>query len=318
MIDTNSGFGSQRSNMTQGRLLVTILINNYNYGRFLGQAIDSALNQTYQDVEVLVVDDGSTDESRGIVSSYGSRIVSILKENQGQASAFNAGFAASRGEIICMLDADDFFYPYKVERVIPYCQPGSMLYHRLQIEPGATITPRAISPYVDYYRHAQHYGFVPYMASPTSGLVIRRDLALRLTPLPTEHVRFSADDFVVRGAALLGRVIGIPDVLASYRVHGENAWYGKPPLKSPAFIAELEEYLNRKLVQAGKEPVIDFYRSMSAIEYVPQSAAELTRLGMSVFSRHADLVTLKFVLRTLSRVVQCAMTPASSGCARQN
>lgn len=318
MIDTNASFGSQRSSMTQGGLLVTILINNYNYGRFLNQAIDSALNQTYQDVEVLVVDDGSTDESRSIISSYGNRIVSILKENRGQASAFNAGFAASRGEIICMLDADDFFYPDKVERVVPHCQPGSMLYHRLQIEPGARITPRAISPYVDYSRYAQRYGFVPYMASPTSGLVIRRELALSLIPLPTEHVRFSADDFVVRGAALLGRVIGIPDVLASYRVHGENAWYGKSPLKSPEFIADLERYLNRKLVEAGKKPVIDFYRSMSAIDYVPQSAAELTRLGMSVLSRHADLVTLKFVLSTLSRAVQCAMTPASSGCVRQN
>jgi glycosyltransferase involved in cell wall biosynthesis len=304
--------------MTECGFLVTVLINNYNYGRFLREAIDSALNQTYQNVEVIVVDDGSTDESRRIINSYGSRITSVLKENRGQASAFNAGFAASRGEIICMLDADDFFYPHKVERVIPYCQPGSMLYHRLRIAASTEIIPPAIAPYVDYYRHAQHYGFVPYMASPTSGLVIRRDLALSLTPLPTEHVRFSADDFVVRGAALLGRVVGIPDVLASYRVHGKNAWYGKPPLKSPAFIAELEKYLNRKLLEAGKKPVIDFYHSMSAIAYVPQSTAELTRLGMSVFSRHADFVTLKFVLRTFARAVQCAMSPVSSRRARQN
>src|SRR5271165_4872444 len=123
--------------MTHSGLLATILINNYNYGRFLRQAIDSALNQTYPNVEVVVVDDGSTDESRSIIDSYGDRISSVLKENGGQASAFNTGFAASRGEIICMLDADDFFYPDKVERVIPYSKPGSMLYHQLRIEPGA-------------------------------------------------------------------------------------------------------------------------------------------------------------------------------------
>src|SRR5271166_6653726 len=132
--------------MTQPGLLVTILINNFNYGRFLRQAIDSALNQTYHNVEVIVVDDGSTDESRTIIGSYGNRIISVLKKNGGQASAFNAGIAASQGEIICMLDADDFFYPDKVERVIPYSQPGSMLYHRLQIEPGAGVIPPGIAP----------------------------------------------------------------------------------------------------------------------------------------------------------------------------
>jgi len=82
--------------MTQSKLLVTILINNYNYGRFLRQAIDSALNQTHANVDVLVVDDGSTDESRDVIDSYGDRIRSIFKENGGQASTFKAGFPASR------------------------------------------------------------------------------------------------------------------------------------------------------------------------------------------------------------------------------
>jgi glycosyltransferase involved in cell wall biosynthesis len=299
--------------MTQRDLLVTVLINNYNYGRFLRQAIDSALNQTYLNIEVVVVDDGSNDDSRDILSSYGNKIVPILKENGGQASAFNVGLAASRGEIICMLDADDYFHPDKVERVIPHSQPGSMLYHRLQIEPGATIIPPVIAPNVDYYLHAQRYSFVPYMASPTSGLVFRRDLALSLLPLPTEHARHSADDFIVRGAALLRKVIGIPEVLATYRVHGENAWYGKGMLKSRGFIAELEQYLNRKLEQAGKKPVIDFYHSPNAIDHIPQSSAELTRLALSVFSRHANFVTLKFMLFALSRAAQCLVSPQISG-----
>jgi glycosyltransferase involved in cell wall biosynthesis len=294
-------------------LLVTVLINNCNYGRYLRQAIDSALNQTYTHVEVLVVDDGSTDESRAIIRSYGETIRSLLKGNGGQASAFNAGLAASRGDIICMLDADDFFHADKVERVIPYCQPGTMVYHLLQVEPGHGVIPRAIVPGVDYYLHAQRSAFVPYVASPTSGLVFRRDLALNLLPLPTQHVRHSADDFVVRGAALLGKVIGIPEVLASYRVHGGNAWYGKSNLKSPGFMAELEEYLNRKLLEAGKKPVIDFYHSPAAIDYVPQTLCDVTRLGMSVFSRRANLVTLKFLLYSCSRALRCAMSPSSSG-----
>jgi len=304
--------------MPQSGLLVTILINNYNYGRFLRQAIDSALNQTYKNLEVIVVDDGSTDDSRTIIASYGNRIVPLLKENGGQASAFNAGLVASRGEIICMLDADDFFHPDKVERLIPHIQPGSMLYHQLQIEPSTIVIPPVIAPNVDYYLHATRYGFVPYMASPTTGLVFHRDLALRLIPLPTEHVRFSADDFVVRGAALLGKIIGIPQVLATYRVHGENAWYGRSLLKSPEFMGELEEYLNGKLRQEGKNPVIDFYHSPSAIDHIPQNTAELTRLALSVFRRHSNFVTLKFGLRTLARALQCAIFPASPRWASHN
>ena len=304
--------------MTQSRPLVTVLINNYNYGRFLPQAIDSALNQTYPNVEVVVVDDGSTDDSRSIISSYGSRVNPVLKRNGGQASAFNAGFAASRGEIICMLDADDFFHLDKVERVIPHSQPGSMLYHRMRIQPGDELIPPVIAPKRDYYLHAQRSGFVPYMASPTSGLVFRRDLALSLMPLPTEHVRYSADDFIVRGAALLGKVVGIPEVLATYRAHGENAWYGKGMLKSPEFLAELENYLNRKLEQAGKARVIDFYHSTAAIDYIPQSSVQLTRLGFSVFSRHLNAITLKFMLYAFSRALQCALVPAASGGGRPN
>jgi glycosyltransferase involved in cell wall biosynthesis len=293
--------------MTQYDSLITILINNYNYGRFLRRAIDSALSQTYPHIEVVVVDDGSTDDSRDILSSYGSRIRPILQDNGGQASTFNTGIAASRGEIICLLDADDFFHPDKVERVVPRCQRGSMLYHRLRIEPGDETTPRVIAPTMDYCLYAQRYGFVPYMASPTSGLVFRRDLASRLIPLPTEGVRFSADDFVIRSAALLGEVVGIPDVLATYCVHGENGWCGKARLKSPEFMAALERYLNEKLTAAGKRPVIDFYSSIFAFEYVPQTPAGLARLGIAVCRRHADLVTLNFSLRTLLCAARCAL-----------
>src|SRR6266511_5584832 len=96
----------------------SIVISNYNYGRFLREAIDSALGQTYANTEVIVVDDGSTDESREIIASYGQRITSVLKKNGGQASAFNAGFAVSRGDVILFLDADDMLLPTAVERAV--------------------------------------------------------------------------------------------------------------------------------------------------------------------------------------------------------
>ncbi len=76
--------------------LVTIIVNDYNYGQFVEQAIASALAQDYSRTEVLVVDDGSTDNSRQVISKFGGAIERIFKPNQGQASTFNAGFQASR------------------------------------------------------------------------------------------------------------------------------------------------------------------------------------------------------------------------------
>ena len=89
--------------------LVSVIINNYNYGRFVADAIDSALTQTYSNCEVIVVDDGSQDNSREVIARFGDRVRTVLKSNGGQSSAFNAGFAESSGGVICFLDSDDVF-----------------------------------------------------------------------------------------------------------------------------------------------------------------------------------------------------------------
>src|SRR5579859_6087931 len=99
-------------------MLASVVVNNHNYGRFLRAAIDSALAQTHSEVEVVVVDDGSTDDSAAIIASYGDRIVPILKDNRGQASAVNVGVARSHGEIVFLLDSDDVLRPDIVERVV--------------------------------------------------------------------------------------------------------------------------------------------------------------------------------------------------------
>ena len=98
--------------------LVSILINNYNYAAFLAEAIDSAIDRTYENIEVIVVDDGSTDNSREIIAGYGNKVIPIIKENGGQASTFNAGFDKSKGDIICFLDADDLFLSNKIEKIV--------------------------------------------------------------------------------------------------------------------------------------------------------------------------------------------------------
>lgn len=98
--------------------LVSVIIPNYNYAGYLGEAIDSVLSQTYPNVEVIVVDDGSTDGSREIIENYGDRIAAIFQQNQGVAAARNNGVRQAAGDHLAFLDADDVWLADKIERQI--------------------------------------------------------------------------------------------------------------------------------------------------------------------------------------------------------
>jgi glycosyltransferase involved in cell wall biosynthesis len=90
---------------------LSILINNYNYAKYVGSAIDSALAVDWPDKEVIVADDGSTDSSREVILAYGATIVPLFLSNGGQNSACNAAFDRSTGDIIIFLDSDDVLFP---------------------------------------------------------------------------------------------------------------------------------------------------------------------------------------------------------------
>jgi glycosyltransferase involved in cell wall biosynthesis len=95
--------------------LVTILIPCFNYGRFVTEAVESALAQTYPHCETIVVDDGSTDDTRIRLAPYTDRVRYIYQDNQGPDAARNTGIRAARGEFIGLLDADDLWHPRKLE-----------------------------------------------------------------------------------------------------------------------------------------------------------------------------------------------------------
>ena len=95
--------------------LITAVIPTYNYGRFVANAVESALAQTYAPVEVIVVDDGSTDDTRQRLTPYLDRIRCIHQENGGRSAARNTGIRAAAGEWIALLDADDAWHPRKLE-----------------------------------------------------------------------------------------------------------------------------------------------------------------------------------------------------------
>ncbi len=97
---------------------VSVVVNTYNHERFIAQALQSVLDQTFpaDQMEIIVVDDGSTDSTPQIIQTFLPRIRYIRKENGGQVSAFHAGVAEARGDIVAFLDGDDWWAPDKLRR----------------------------------------------------------------------------------------------------------------------------------------------------------------------------------------------------------
>lgn len=215
--------------MVEVQLFASIIINNYNYDRFLSEAIDSALSQTYPHTEVIVVDDGSTDNSQNVMAGYGDRIVAILQENGKQGTAFNSGFAASRGEIIIFLDADDYLYPQAVEQIVAAWQPETAKVHyRLNVvdadgQPRGFSYPQGSQPLDrgEVWRDLLQVG--TYVGAPTSGNALSRKALSHVTPIPAEF-KTTADDYLSVLIPLYGQVAAIDEPLGAYRIHTSNQW----------------------------------------------------------------------------------------------
>jgi glycosyltransferase involved in cell wall biosynthesis len=210
------------------RPLVSIIVNNFNYARFVGAAIDSALAQSYSPVEVVVVDDGSTDNSREVISHYGDKVSAIFKANGGHASAFNAGFSASRGEIVIFLDADDVLLPEAAAETVQIWKPGISKVQWVLASVDASLSPLGTT--VPYAPSAMPSGdlrqsvleMARYVTPPTSGNAFARAFLEQLMPLSEAYWHQSAEMPLWLLAPFFGEVLSIRKVLGLYRVHGEN------------------------------------------------------------------------------------------------
>jgi glycosyltransferase involved in cell wall biosynthesis len=210
--------------------LVTIIIDSYNYGQYIEGALDSVLLQDFpiDRFEVLVIDDGSTDDTGDRVRKYGARVQYVYKPNGGQASAFNLGFARAKGEIIALLDADDYWLPGKLERIVTEFEKNpsaGMVYHRLlelNTSTGTCVDGSfaAISGNISDDRRK----LLSYILYPTSALAFRRSSVAPLLPIP-EALTIQADAHLAGLVIFLAPIIAINDSLAVYRIHGTNLFH---------------------------------------------------------------------------------------------
>lgn len=230
--DSNFREDRQTSSMSpdEERPLVSVVVVSYNYERFLRVAIESALAQTYERVEVVVVDDGSTDGSRGVIAQYADRTRVVLKANEGETSAENAGFAASLGKIVIFLDSDDMLCDTAVAEVVGAWRANAAKAQfdlavidadgnsRGYTTPGLGLD---LSP-EDIKRRVLLYG--QYLTPPTSGNAYAREFLARVMPLDIRMFPFGPDAPLNAIAPLYGDVISINKPLGCYRIHGRNMW----------------------------------------------------------------------------------------------
>jgi glycosyltransferase involved in cell wall biosynthesis len=212
--------------------LVSVVVANHNYGRFLSEMVDSVLAQTYPHLELIVCDDGSTDDSLAVLRSLrqrDERIVVLEKPNGGQASAWNTAYRHAKGAIVSLLDPDDLFLPQKLARVVAAFRANpkaGLLYHRWV---AATTDARVIG--APFPRDLET-GWLADVAlgraalggnTVTSVLSLRREVANVLFPLPEAGFeRGFGDGYLQALAQFVTEIDALGDTLTLYRIHGDN------------------------------------------------------------------------------------------------
>jgi glycosyltransferase involved in cell wall biosynthesis len=215
---------------------VSVLIDTYNHEKFIETAIRSVLAQEdvgQMTIEIIVVDDGSTDGTRKAIEGFGAQVRYMYKPNGGQASAFNSGIPLCHGEVICFLDGDDWWHPKKVRKVIDAFSRNEALVavgHSIIEVDEASGNNFRIGPENEVLVNFRSREAVELFHSSacclgTSRLAVRRSTALALLNIP-ERLVFEADEYMFTLLPLIGQVIILPEALTFYRIHQNNLFQG--------------------------------------------------------------------------------------------
>ena len=294
--------------MTRPR--VSVLIPCYNAENFVGEAIDSALNQTWKNVEVVVVDDGSTDNSVDILKSYGERIVFEAGPNRGACAARNRAFELSSGDLIQFLDADDKLCLDKLERqvqILASADYDATFSHGYLFGDGGPLrkkksriaSPEGQDPFV----YCLHQGLA------TPGPLIRRELVEKVGGFRDGLRRGQEWDFHVRLAAAGMRLHYLPEYLYCVRNdgRGERITNLKLPhdyfLQQLIILAEWMENGPEYQLTASRKIVLASYLHMVSSGVFREGGRTMAAAGFATAHRIADGDQKYFHGSSLFRVV---------------
>jgi glycosyltransferase involved in cell wall biosynthesis len=278
--------GKNGTKMTNSR--VSVLIDTYNHERFIERAIASVLDQdmAMDGVEIVVVDDGSTDGTPEIVRRFEPRVRLIRKTNGGQASAFNAGIAECHGEIVAFLDGDDWWAPQKLRKVLA----------TMERDPEAGIIGNGITEvFENGDEHSEVLHDTPRFRIDsvegarifrrrksqlgTSRMTVRTEVLRRILPVP-EQIAIEADEYIFTLAAAFSVVSILGEPLTFYRIHSGNLFQlsgfkKEPMLRKQKSIEILAHAISERLSQFGLPGNV-----VKAVAETVQLEADLIRLQL--------------------------------------
>ncbi len=238
-----------------GRPTIAAVIVNYNYARYLPDALDSVLGQDRPFDEIIAVNDGSTDRSMEVLAGYRNRLTVLDIPNGGQLGACRAGLAATTTDYVYFLDADDYAHPQLVSTVLAHLA-GSPVKVQFQLEgvnPAVadlgSIFPTFPEPYDAARMRSDNRTVGFYICPPTSGNVYHCG-TLRGAGLEMLDQRDFIDGPATLAMPYLGEVRSINTVLAAYRVHGANHSQWSEP--TPELLAHEVEWFDRRWEQTAR------------------------------------------------------------------
>ena len=212
--------------------LLSVIMPSYNYEQYIEEAIWSVVNQSYSNWELVICDDGSTDSSLEVAQQIAQKEsrISILKQaNAGVSAALNTAYSVCKGEIVCLLDADDMFDTGKLMEVVHRCQAdvrSGFVLHGMRVidHVGKELytLPRAGRFEEGWLADDVVRRGGRWRSMPASALSFRREIADLLFPLPVDKLKSMADAYLYMLAPLLTETSYIDKPLAEYRLHGQN------------------------------------------------------------------------------------------------
>ncbi len=205
--------------------LVSVVIPTHNYGRFLREAIDSVLAQTFQDLEIIVVDDASTDETRAVVAEYGDRVRYVYHEGRRPNRTRNVGLDAARGRYVAFLDADDKWLPEKLRLQLPLIEARpdvGLVYGGIRLFESGTGATVGYHPLDRCRRGRVLRELFLWQMIPSPTPLIRREVFARVGRF--DEAEIAADDWEMwLRIASAYDLDFVPSPVALYRVHASTA-----------------------------------------------------------------------------------------------
>ena len=215
--------------MSDTNILLSIIITCFNYDRYIATAIDSALSQKMSNVEIIVVDDGSCDNSWSVITSYGSAITAIKIENQGQMQSSLRGFLSASGAFIYFLDGDDYLKNESLSQILGLLT-GNISKVQFMLTPVDQFGDKIGHPFPDLKTSTETSSLIRsinlrgyYSSPPTSGNIFHRSVFDHVFS-NTKRLNYERgiDGVALLLAPFIGNVLSLDRPLAYYRVHSAN------------------------------------------------------------------------------------------------